>query len=69
MCGLAACSNIESEDRSWEEQETSQTGVEHMQTEVETSDLYTVDTLISDVIADPVFGEYGRLIFPVDTGY
>lgn len=69
MCGLAACSNIESEDRSWEEQETSQTGVEHMQTEVETSDLYTVDTRISDVIADPVFGEYGRLIFPVDTGY
>ena len=69
MCGLAACSNIESEDRSWEEQETSQTGVEHMQTEVETSDFYTVDTLISDVIADPVFGEYGRLIFPVDTGY
>ena len=69
MCGLAACSNIESEDRSWEEQETSQTGVEHMQTEVETSDLYTVDTLISDVIADPVFGDYGRLIFPVDTGY
>ena len=69
MCGFAACSNIESEDRSWEEQETSQTGVEHMQTEVETSDLYTVDTLISDVIADPVFGEYGRLIFPVDTGY
>ena len=69
MCGLAACSNIESEDRSWEEQETSQTGVEHMQTEVETSNLYTVDTLISDVIADPVFGEYGRLIFPVDTGY
>ena len=69
MCGLAACSNIESEDRSWEEQETSQTGVEHMQTEVETSDLYTVDTRISDVIADPVFGDYGRLIFPVDTGY
>ena len=76
MCGLAACSNIESEDRSREEQETSRTGVETMQTEVETmrteegpSDLYTVDTLISDVISDPVFGEYGRLIFPVDTGY
>ncbi len=24
---------------------------------------------ISDVIADPAFGDYGRLIFPVQTGY
>ena len=30
---------------------------------------YTVDTAISDVISDPVFGDYGRLIFPVDSGY
>lgn len=30
---------------------------------------YTIDTAISDVIDDPVFGDYGRLIFPVDTGY
>lgn len=30
---------------------------------------YTVDTQISNVISDPVFGDYGRLIFPVDTGY
>ena len=69
VCALAACSNTEREDGSLDEQETSPAGVEHMQTEVETSDLYTVDTLISDVIVDPVFGEYGRLIFPVDTGY
>lgn len=33
------------------------------------SNSYTTDTKISDVIADPVFGEYGRLIFPVDSGY
>ena len=69
VCALAACSNTEREEGSLNEQETSPAGVESMQTEVETSDLYTVDTLISDVIADPVFGEYGRLIFPVDTGY
>lgn len=31
--------------------------------------LYTVDTLISDVMSDPVFGDYGRLIFPVDDWY
>lgn len=30
---------------------------------------YTRDTKISEVINDPVFGEYGRLIFPTDTGY
>lgn len=30
---------------------------------------YTVDTPIKDVISDPAFGEYGRLIFPVDDGY
>ena len=30
---------------------------------------YTVDTPIADVINDPVFGDYGRLIFPVDEWY
>ncbi len=30
---------------------------------------YTVGTKISEVINDPVFGDYGRLIFPVDAGY
>lgn len=31
--------------------------------------VYTTETSISDVIDDPVFGDYGRLIFPADTGY
>lgn len=30
---------------------------------------YTSDTKISDVISDPCFGDYGRLIFPVNSGY
>lgn len=30
---------------------------------------YTVDTPIDTVIHDPVFGDYGRLIFPVDSMY
>lgn len=30
---------------------------------------YTVDTRIADVISDPVFGDYGRLIFPVEEWY
>lgn len=31
--------------------------------------LYTRNTLISDVISDPCFDDYGRLIFPVHSGY
>ena len=30
---------------------------------------YTVDTPIDDVRDDPAFGDWGRLIFPVDEGY
>lgn len=30
---------------------------------------YTANTKISDVINDPVFGDYGRLIFPVNNSY
>lgn len=30
---------------------------------------YTGDSLISEVIADSAFGGYGRLLFPVETGY
>lgn len=33
------------------------------------SEAYTADTTIAEVIGNPVFGEYGRLIFPVDEGY
>ena len=69
VCALAACSNTEREDGSLDEQETSPARVESMQTGESAENPYTVDTLISDVIADPVFGDYGRLIFPVDTGY
>ena len=27
---------------------------------------YTIDTKVEDVIEDPVFGNYGRLLFPVE---
>ncbi len=30
---------------------------------------YTTGTAISDVTGDPAFGDYGHLLFPVDTGY
>ena len=38
-------------------------------TDFEEKDMYTENTLIADVTGDPVFGEYGRLIFPVNSGY
>lgn len=31
-----------------------------------TEGAYTLDTRVEDVIEDPVFGDYGRLIFPAD---
>lgn len=40
-----------------------------MQTEPQTNEPYTTDTKIVEVISDPVFGDYGRLIFPVDRRY
>ena len=40
------------------------------ETSVQTaSEFYTKDTRISDVMNNPVFGDYGRLIFPVNSGY
>ncbi len=40
-----------------------------MQSEQSTNGAYTLNTPITDVVNDPVFGTYGRLIFPVDSGY
>ena len=34
-----------------------------------TGESYTADTRIADVINDPAFGDYGRLIFPVNSAY
>ena len=31
--------------------------------------VYTTDSSIEDVMADPAFGNYGRLLFPVNRGY
>ena len=40
-----------------------------VQTNQNNTEAYTVNTKISDVINDPAFKEYGRLIFPVNSGY
>lgn len=40
-----------------------------VQSKSDTGSLYTTDSRIEDVMHDPVFGDYGRLIFPADTAY
>ena len=37
--------------------------------DVSTTSPYTRKSLISDVMSDPVFGDYGRLLFPVQRSY
>ncbi len=37
--------------------------------EIEAQQIFTRTTRISDVMNDPAFGDWGRLIFPVDEGY
>lgn len=41
----------------------------HQPAAVPVREEYTVNTKISEVMSDPAFGNYGRLIFPVDSGY
>lgn len=71
---LGACGDTEGTKQSQEAQDMLFNSVK---TEFEETDakneaggnFYTVDTAISDVMNDPVFGDYGRLIFPADDWY
>lgn len=42
---------------------------EPMETGQSQENAYTKDTRIREVTQDPIFGDYGRLIFPANTGY
>ena len=44
-------------------------GVEQVEAASGEGGPFTADTPIEEVMGDPVFGEYGRLIFPADSGY
>lgn len=46
-----------------------QEGVDFMQAGKSEDKPYTADTKMSEVISEPLFGDYGRLIFPTDGGY
>lgn len=60
LCCFAGCSAGQREEQQPAEQDGEMQAAE---------DPYTVDTEIADVINDPTFGDYGRLIFPVDDWY
>lgn len=36
---------------------------------IQINQAYTADTEIAEIVNAPVFGDYGRLLFPVNTGY
>jgi len=55
---LSGCGNVPAEAPSDEQTE----GVPMI------AEPFTAETLIRDVMADPAFGEFGRLLFPVDDG-
>ena len=63
---LAGCSS----DMNSTESDTDFKGVEtSVQVNQNDTEQYTVDTEISDVINNPAFGDYGRLIVPVNSSY
>lgn len=77
MTILSACGKTTESDQPREEQEMTSNVIEAEYEEIEDDNTvhvdidnpYTVDTTIYEVINDPVFGDYGRLIFPVDDWY
>ncbi len=59
-------SNQEVSETVWQQEVVKEGSMETAQDE---NTAFTANTKIADVLSDPVFGEYGRLIFPVDGGY
>lgn len=69
-CNMSGNTEHSSSDVGTPNQEQIQTQSDREEISVQTvSEPYTKDTSISDVMNDPVFRDYGRLIFPVNSGY
>lgn len=71
---LGACGDADGIKQSQEAQDVLSDSVKTKSRETDAKNesggnFYTVDTAISEVIEDPAFGDYGRLIFPVDDWY
>lgn len=73
ITALTACGNSAESNHSQEVQDMTSNAMDAEHEEhtdnAGTGEPYTADTAISDVIDDSVFGDYGRLIFPVDDWY
>ena len=75
--GLSSCAyssqNAEVVPRQNEDVQTDEASlmpdIENETEEQSMTEHYTTDTKIEDVINDPVFDDYSRLIFPVNSGY
>lgn len=63
LAGCSADINSTESDTNFKGAETT------VQTNQNDTEQYTQDTEISDVINDTAFGDYGRLIFPVNSSY
>lgn len=66
---FSGCGMADEQIEAAESPQPAQEGGVPVQTTQRGNDPYTVDTSISEVIHDPIFEGYGRLIFPVDDGY
>lgn len=73
LAALAACGGSDGDGIEAESLQTQMQQTEMDMNEVKTaasdSAAYTLSTRISDVMSDPVFGDYGRMIFPVNRSY
>ena len=70
MCiGVTACGQSEKNTYKSKDVSASNKAETEQESQVNTENMYTRKTKISDVINDEVFGDYGRLIFPVESGY
>lgn len=63
---LSGCSSQRGDDSVSERSETAADTKANDMQEREEQNNYTGETKVADVISDPVFEDYGRLIFPVD---
>lgn len=65
-CSAGGADSAAPADRVQQEVETAQ---EEKTVQQEPTGPFTVDTPVEAVLQDDAFGDYGRLLFPVDTGY
>lgn len=72
-CGVSKADNVSKTDKKNEFLTEEKTELEDKLTTKNKSqddtEMYTRKTKIEDVINDKIFGDYGRLIFPVESGY